>query len=68
MLLQCAQAQNINSNPHKAITAMIEQPYHQPAEVAKLFGVSAFTVRRWCEWHGGHLDTGANPAQAFDIA
>lgn len=41
---------------------MIEQPYHQPSEVAKLLGVSAFTVRRWCEWHSAYLSPSANPS------
>lgn len=41
---------------------MIDQPYHQPAEVAKLLDVSAFTVRRWCEWHSAYLSPGANPS------
>lgn len=40
---------------------MLDQPYYQPAEVAKLLGVSAFTVRRWCEWHKEHLSPEANP-------
>lgn len=35
---------------------------YQPAHVSQQLGVSAFTVRRWCEWHSDHLSPGANPS------
>lgn len=32
-----------------------------PAEAAEAVAVGVQSIRRWCEWHAGHLSVGASP-------
>ena len=41
--------------------SMPDQSVTTPTITAEILGITPVTLRRWCDYHGAHLSTGANP-------